>query len=446
MSLPRVFLTGGSGFIGRHLLEELLASGITVTVLDRSGTFTAPTTPGAVRVVRGDLLDPDAYREALGECDVVVHLAAATGNASRATHRRDTEQATATLCDAARAAGVSRFLLVSSVAVSFPDRSGYPYALAKERAERLVAGSGLPHTIIRPTIVLGPDAPILRSLTTLATLPVIVVLGSGRVQVQPVAVTDLAHEIASILRDDRFANETVTLGGPDVISIEELLRRIRRAHGRRGGAVWHLPLALLAGPLRLLEAVGLGRLLPVTAGQLSSFRFDGTAPDTPPRPEFAGVDAVLAVATRRDADDAATLARECRVFARHLLGWSPDAATLEAYRRAIATVPALAPAGPRDLALLALARNGWIATRMADAWAALFARSSALRKRLVMLLAILESRSPTSTAIDRPLGGSSPLAIAAIAGRGLVAIVVLTLAIVTVSPVVALARRRGAQA
>jgi hypothetical protein len=63
-----------------------------------------------------------------------------------------------------------------------------------------------------------------------------------------------------------------------------------------------------------------------------------------------------------------------------------------------------------------------------------------------MLLAILESRSPTSTAIDRPLGGSSPLAIAAITGRGLVAIAVLALAIVTVSPVVALARRRGARA
>lgn len=446
MSLPRVFLTGGSGFIGRHLLEELLASGIAVTVLDRSGTLTAPTTQGAVRVVRGDLLDPAAYRDALGECDVVVHLAAATGNASRATHHRDTEQATTALCDAARAAGVSRLLLVSSVAVSFPDRSGYPYALAKERAEHLVAESGLRHMIVRPTIVLGPDAPVLRSLTTLATLPVIVVLGSGRARVQPVAVTDLAHEIAAILREDRFANETMTLGGPEVISIEELLRRIRRAHRRRGGAVLHLPLALLAGPLRLLEAVGLGRLLPVTAGQLSSFRFDGTAADTLPRPGFAGVDAMLAIATRRDPDAPATLARECRAFTRHLLGWPADAATLEAYRRAIATVPELAPAGPRDRALLALARKGWMAARIADAWAALFARSSALRKRLVMLLAILESRSPTSTAIDRPLGGSSPLAIAAITGRGLVAIAVLALAIVTVSPVVALARRRGARA
>jgi hypothetical protein len=308
-----------------------------------------------------------------------------------------------------------------------------------------VAGSGLQHTIVRPTIVLGPDAPILRSLTTLARLPVIVLPGTGLVRVQPIAVTDVARELTTILRDGRFASETMTLGGADVLTIEDLLQRIRRAHGGRRGAVLHLPLPLLTAPLRLVEAIGLGRLLPVTSGQLSSFRFDGVASDASSRADLASVDAMLAAAVASGPDDPATVDRECRTFARHLLGGSPDAKTREDYRRAVATVPELAASGPRDHALLGLARTGWLATRLADAWAALFARSSVLRKRLVMLLAIMESRAPTSAAIDRPLGGSSPVAIFAIAARGVVAVAGLAIAVLTVSPVIIVSRWRGAR-
>ena len=98
--------------------------------------------------------------------------------------------------------------------------------------------SGIPFLIIRPTIILGPGAPILGSLEKLALLPVTVVPGSGRVRVQPIHVDDVVRCLMAAARDRLFANETVEIGGPDVVSMGDLLGEIRRTRkGATGGAV-----------------------------------------------------------------------------------------------------------------------------------------------------------------------------------------------------------------
>lgn len=439
MSPGRIFVTGGSGFIGRHLVDELHAAGIAVTLLDRSGTIRQRDLLPDDRLVRGNLLEPDSYRDALGGCDAVLHLAAATGKASRAAHRSDTVRATRLLCDTAKAAGVGRMLYVSSIAVAFRHRDGYPYALAKEEAESIVKASGLRYAIVRPTIVLGDGAPILGSLETLALLPVVVLPGSGRARVQPIAVRDVARHLVAMVRADRFANTSGALGGPEVLTIEELLQRIREARTGRRGRVLHIPLALVQGPLRLAEAIGLRRLLPVTAGQLTSFGEDGLADDAAAAGLVPLAD-MLAVAPG-PSPGATVIDRECDAFTRHLIGEAPDEGTRAAYHRAVAAVSSLVPAGRTDRAVLAFARRGTVAARLADSWAALFFRSSALRKRLVLLLAILESRAPTCQAIDRPAGGSPGAAMALLAARGLVAVLVLLAGSVVMLPVLALGGR-----
>jgi hypothetical protein len=97
--------------------------------------------------------------------------------------------------------------------------------------------------------------------------------------VQPIYVDDVAEYILQVLEQERFRNETLELGGPAVLTMEELLQRIRRA--RRGGdesrgASLHIPLGFLMRSLQAAESAGFGRLLPLSAGQLASFRFDGT--------------------------------------------------------------------------------------------------------------------------------------------------------------------------
>lgn len=278
----KAFVTGGSGFLGSRLIPSLAAAGASVTVLDRSGTLqqNAARLPG-VEIVRGDLLQPESYRAALARADVAVHLAAQTGRASESEHFRVNAQGTAMLVDTCRRAGVGRILFVSSIATKFPDDAWYHYAKAKILAEKAVSASGLRFAIVRPTIILGQGSPILGTLAKLAQLPLIPVFGDGKAQVQPIYVDDLVDFILMILQTDAFCGDTYELGGPTSLSIEELLQEIRQARqGARGHAV-HLPLALLLPALRTAERLGLGRMLPVSAGQLSSFRYNGTIENNP---------------------------------------------------------------------------------------------------------------------------------------------------------------------
>ena len=116
--------------------------------------------------------------------------------------------------------------------------------------------------------------------------------------------------------------------------------------------------------------------------------------------------------------NAPSLEKECRVFTRYLLGVEADAAVIDRYQAAMAALPTLTIESAWDRALLSLARTGTFGVRCADSFAALFAKSSMLRKRLVMLLAILETRAPYFEHIDRPIGGSLPLVIARVALSG----------------------------
>jgi len=273
-----IFVTGGGGFVGGFVLAALRSRGLRATVLDRSGR--APAAEG-LHAVRGELGEPAGYLGALRETDTVLHLAAATGKATAAEHRRVNLDGTVALLEACREAGVRRFLFVSSIAVKFPDKRDYPYARAKQQAERAVRESGLRFTIVRPTIVAGRGSPVMAGLGRLAGLPVLPLFGGGRGRIQPVHVADLAELMLDVLEADAFDGGVLEFGGRDVVTTEELLRSIReRLRGRRGPAV-RLPVGPLLPLLRAAERVlGPGRL-PVTAGQLCSLRFDGTAEDNP---------------------------------------------------------------------------------------------------------------------------------------------------------------------
>lgn len=410
-----IFVTGGSGFVGRRLLPELLALGKPVFALDRSGSLAAMAGAAGLTVVRGDLLQPETYRSVLRSCDVVVHLAAATGRAEASEHRRVNERGTQVLLDACRDAGVAKILFVSSIATTFPPNTGYHYADAKRRAEDAVSKSGLRFVILRPTIITGADSPNSRALEKLALLPLIVMPGTGRVRVQPIDVSDVAGSIAEVIRRDRFTNETVESGGPDVLTMEAFLQQIRMARTGRSGRVLHIPLAGLRIPLRAAEAVGLGARLPITAGQLSSFRFDG-------------------VTAEHRSKSSVAVADECRVFTRYLLRCDPDGYVIDHYAAANGTL-ALSPASGFDGAVLGFARINPLCARIMDSYASLFYRTATLRKRLVLLLAILETRPPFHQAMDRAQGGATPLLLARLSLTTVAALVSLFAGTLILTPV-----------
>lgn len=227
------------------------------------------------RSAGADLLTPATYERELAGAGTVLHLAAATGKAAPADHFRINRDGTRVLVEQCRRAGVRRFIFVSSIAVTFPDIRAYPYARSKRDAEAVVAASGLDYTIVRPTIIAGPGSPVLTGLRRLAGLPVVPVFGPGTARVQPILVGDLAECLLTIVANGG-GERVVELGGPDILTIEELLGELRRASQLGQMRAAHLPLGAVIPVLTLLESIAY-RFLPVTVGQLSTFRWDGTA-------------------------------------------------------------------------------------------------------------------------------------------------------------------------
>jgi nucleoside-diphosphate-sugar epimerase len=279
--MKSLFITGASGFVGRSLVKQVgQRSELAAICVGRSA---APAgLPASVRWHSADLLDPGSYQAQLAGSDVVLHLAGLTGRASRSSFFRVNTESTRVLLDASKAAGVPRFLFVSSVAASFSGSPYYHYAQSKRAAEALVQQSGLRTVIVRPTIVLGPGSPLGEKLRTLASGPVVLVFGNGRARIQPIHVDDLAAILLSLIDTDRFTGEVIEVGGAEDVEMQDFLERVRKAQDLPKGRVIHIPVRPLQLVLSGMERISTS-FLPFTAGQLSSFTNDGiAAPAVPP--------------------------------------------------------------------------------------------------------------------------------------------------------------------
>lgn len=426
--VSRIFITGATGFIGKALLERLLASGgWQIKALARRVPEAGADDSSGTAWIAGDLLNPESYRAGLENVDTVVHLAASTGKASPSEHESTNVEGTRRLLAAAKAAGVRQFLHVSTIAAAYPDQRWYPYAQSKLRAEELVKASGIASLVLRPTIVLDARSPIWLSLSGIARLPVIPMPGGGRVQVQPIAVTDLVAGIERALSEGKFTGETLDLGGPTPMTFADFMRAIHKGfHGKEPRLV-PVPLFPIRAALALIEPLA-RPVMPVTAGQLAVFANSSTVTANwlhdSLKDRMPGVDEMIgrviaeskitqAAAVGRasafepdaiTAAEASTIDREAEVFARYLVSEAPNEYVRSAYHKAtIARGLASDEAfSPFDRATLRMARRGALWTRFADSYCALFHRHGALRRKLILLLAILEHTAPYSERFDRP--------------------------------------------
>ena len=274
-----LFVTGASGFLGTQILESLeLGDYSRITLLSRRGLELpkqlAPS--NHINIVRAAIHDVDQYVSLLDTNTVILHLAAVTGKAEPRDYYHINTDGTAELLKASMRVGVAGFLFVSSIAVSFNNREGYHYAESKQQAEQKVRESGLKYTIVRPTIILGKGSPIWESFSSLSRSSVMLLPGSGKVKIQPIYIDDVVELLLGIVSSGRFMDETLELGGPEALTMDDFVRRIHLAYRRKQGQVIHLPLGLILGILRMVERQ-FPALLPVSSGQFASFCNDGTA-------------------------------------------------------------------------------------------------------------------------------------------------------------------------
>lgn len=198
-ALKSLAVTGGTGFVGGHLLRMAAEAGYEVRALTRG--WRPP--EEHVQWVEGALDRPESLRKLVSEADAVIHVAGLI-NGSRAAFEAVNVAGTASLVDAARDAGVRRFVHVSSLAAREPDLSDYGWSKAK--SERIVAASGLDWTIVRPPAVYGPGDRETLELFRMASRGFIALPPKGRFSL--IHVGDLCRLILALLVEPDALAET----------------------------------------------------------------------------------------------------------------------------------------------------------------------------------------------------------------------------------------------
>jgi uncharacterized protein YbjT (DUF2867 family) len=270
----KLFIAGGTGFVGRHLMDALAGrEGVGGRCLIRSldkihlcKTF---------EPVEGSL--EEMPPGALGGIDMVVHLVGIIGedpsHTFESVHVRGTER----LVDEALKAGVRHFFYQSALGASLSSKSAY--MRTKARAEEIIRDSGMAYTIFRPSLILGPDDFFTREMVGLITsAPVIPIPGDGERKFQPIYIDDWVKCFLSILRNPKYWDRVIELGGPEYITFNGLVRLYMEILGIKK-KIMHVPVKLAKGGVRvfgLAKKIGLKNLPPLSRDQLELLSEDNT--------------------------------------------------------------------------------------------------------------------------------------------------------------------------
>ena len=250
-----VLVTGASGLVGRRVVARLLDAGRGITVFVRTVGRLGDLAGERLTVVTGTVSDRAALARAAAGCDAVVHLANASGVVDETEVHAVNVAGTENVLAAARAAGVRRFVFTSTVSATRV-RLG-PYGGSKRLAEERVRSAGIPFVILRPSLVYGDgDRGLVAALARrLKSLPIMPVIGDGRIAIDPVHLDDLCAVIEACLVRDDVVGRTYDVLGPERVTLDEFLRRLGGVLGLRRPLV-HLP----AGPSLVLARL-LGALM-----------------------------------------------------------------------------------------------------------------------------------------------------------------------------------------
>ncbi len=231
-----VTVFGGSGFIGRYVVRRLACAGARVNVVVRDvegAKFLKPMGDvGQIALMRGSVADPASVGLAVAGADSVVNLVGILYERGRQRFEALHHQGARRIAEAARAAGVARLVQVSAIGAE--PGSTPLYARTKAEGEAAVRAVFAEATILRPSIVFGPEDDFFNRFAAMARLlPALPLIGGGRTRFQPVYVDDVARAIVDALDAPGAAGKTYELGGPRIYSFRELMQLMLREIGRK---------------------------------------------------------------------------------------------------------------------------------------------------------------------------------------------------------------------
>jgi NADH dehydrogenase len=259
-----VAMTGATGYVGRHVAERLLRRDHDLRVLaprlERAGWLS----DRGAAVVPGRLDDQEALGRLVEGAAAVVHLVGIIVEVGRQTFERVHAAGTTSVVNAARAAGVRRFVHMSALGAR-AEAAATAYHRTKAAGEEAVRASGLSHAIVRPSLVAGRGNEALGMMVNMLRLsPVVPVIGDGRYQMQPVHADDVAEVFATAVERPDLVG-TFDVAGPAKLTYHQMLDELEEALGVRRRRV-----SVPVGVVRFAALAGtvLPGLAPITPDQL----------------------------------------------------------------------------------------------------------------------------------------------------------------------------------
>jgi uncharacterized protein YbjT (DUF2867 family) len=275
-----VVLIGGSGFLGRHTAQALLARGARLRIASRHPSEAFALKPlanlGQIQFARCNVTDRRSIEAAMQGANAAVYLVATWGSGRRELNAKGAGYA----AEIATAQRADAFVYVSSIGADADSDSGF--ASTKGQGEALVRAAFARATIVRPSIIFGEDDRFVNMFArAIAALPALPVFGQ-HARIQPISVDDTAQAIANALEDPAMhGGKTYELAGPEVVTMDELHRSIAAAQGRERGFI-PVPDALS----RLFAALP---LTPMTADQWTMLAQGNVASGTLPGLKQLGI-------------------------------------------------------------------------------------------------------------------------------------------------------------
>ena len=274
----RVLVTGGSGFVGNNIIDLLVRRGeqVRAQVTNREKAAKRLGKYGAqVEIVQADVSDRAAMDRLMEGVDAVIHTVAISMEKGGRTYDEVNYQGTINVVDAAQKAGVTRFINVSQNGADA--KLPYRFLASKGKAQDYVASSSLRWTALRPSAIFGPQDEFFNTFARLVRLTPFIfpLIGGGKATFQPVSIYDVAEVAVRSLEDDTTIGKELVLGGPEVLTLAEIEKRVLNALGSHRTLV-SVPVALLRPVVAVMQAVLPGS--PVSTSLLDLLAVPNTTP------------------------------------------------------------------------------------------------------------------------------------------------------------------------
>lgn len=264
LTLTKIAVTGGAGFVGRHLAERFPASDV-VAVSRRTGV---------------EIDDVDALAKAFAGCEVVAHCAGINREIGNQTYRKVHVDGTRAVVEAAQRAGVKRIVMLSFLRAR-PD-CGSPYHESKWAAEELVRDSGLDYTILKAGMIYGHGDHLVDHVShSVHTIPVFATVGFHEKSIRPIPISEMVDVLVAAIKGE-LPKSTVAVTGGEELMLSEVVHRVAELAGKR--------VAVVPAPVWFIRIVAQvtewTMKVPLIAKAQATMLAEGVSEAAPPTPDL----------------------------------------------------------------------------------------------------------------------------------------------------------------